>query len=239
MKQVGLAILVVLILNLLVLGGFIAWLGGSGRLSRERLQKVVEVFTPTIEQERLRLEEEAQLEAESAERARQAARLEAVSGGARTLEQKLDEEDLANELQARMLDRLTAESAAIRRRLESSKQVIAQLKAELDAERQALQDTIEAETQKRTSEDFQQAVAFYEQLSPKQAKGAFQALLAQGKTDEVLDYLGAMQLRKAGAVLRQFKTQEEIVQAAMLLEALRDRGVDTSAMRAASIGGGV
>jgi hypothetical protein len=41
-----------------------------------------------------------------------------------------------------------------------------------------------------------------------------------------VDYLAAMQMRKAAGVLKEFKTPQEVAQASELLELLRRRGVD-------------
>ena len=238
MKQVGVAIVVVLILNLLAAAGFVAWLGATDRLSPERVQQVVDLFTPTLEEAQQAKEKEEQQLAQATQRMAEVARLQAVAGGPKTLEQKLAEDNMTGDIQNQILDRLKAESASIQRRLASSKQVIAQLKSELDEQRQAMEQYADDQKAKQESEDFQQAVTFYEQLKPKQAKGIFQNLLEQGKTQEVLDYLAAMQLRKAGSILREFKSDPEVVQATQLLEALRQRGLDMVTQSSLSKGGG-
>ena len=50
-------------------------------------------------------------------------------------------------------------------------------------------------------------------------------LIKQGKQDEVVEYLAAMQLRKSAAILDQFKADNEVPVAAQLLEASRTRGI--------------
>ena len=60
---------------------------------------------------------------------------------------------------------------------------------------------------------------------PKQAKAILQTLLTEGHQDQVVDYLAAMQERKAAKVLAAFKTPQEVVQATALVEALRQRGM--------------
>ena len=52
----------------------------------------------------------------------------------------------------------------------------------------------------------------------------FQQLIQQNQTDQVVDYLDAMQVRKAAKVLGQFQSPSEITQATMLLQKLRLRG---------------
>ena len=58
---------------------------------------------------------------------------------------------------------------------------------------------------------------------PKQAKAVFQELLTAGGEKQVVSYLSAMEERKAAKVLKEFKLPNEIDQAAMLIEQLRQR----------------
>ena len=75
-------------------------------------------------------------------------------------------------------------------------------------------------------EDFKRAVKTLEQLPARQAKDVVQQMLGQGKLDQAVDYLAAMQLRKSAGVLKAFKSEAEVVQVTRLIEQLRLRGVD-------------
>lgn len=216
---------VLLLLHLVALigGGF--WLHSSGRLSRQRLHAAVEIFRPTLEEERAREAHAADLARQAQEVREQAAHLQSVALGPRTVADRLQEQDLRDSIAEARVQRLQRDILDLQRRIESDKQMLLQQKSEIEAREGELRAAIERETKLRNDRDFKQAVAMYEQLRARQAKEIFQKLLAEGRTDDVVDYLAAMQLRKAAAVLKEFKETSEIGQATVLLQRLRDRGI--------------
>lgn len=225
MKSLLWSITFLVLIHLLAAAIFAGWLWQSGRVNTERLSAAVDIFRLTIAEEQAQEEEAARLEAEAREMAERAARLEAVADGPRTLQDRLAIEERADELAIHRLDRLQRETTDLKRQIARAKELIAEQKAELDAERKAFDEFVAATTQRMQDDDFQMAVAMYEQLKPRQAKQMFQQLIAEGRTDEVVDYLAAMQLRKAAGVLKEFKTPPEIEQATMLIQRLSERGV--------------
>ena len=68
----------------------------------------------------------------------------------------------------------------------------------------------------------------YEKIQAKQAKAMMTQLVALGQAGEiqVVDYLAAMNERKAAEILGQFKDEREIPLATRLIERLRTRGID-------------
>lgn len=225
MKTIGWAALFLLLIHLLAAAGFVGWLAATHRIDRERLAQVVEVFELTIDQERAREQKAAQVTAAAQAVARKAARLRAVADGPQTFQDRLALEEQADELAIHRLERLQRETSDLHRQIERAKEFLTQQKAQLDEQRAAFKAFVEATTTRMQDEDFQQAVAMYEQLRPKQAKQMFQTLMDRGKTDEVVNYLAAMQLRKAAGVLKEFETPPEIQQATMLIQKLKGRGV--------------
>lgn len=225
MRSVLMSILLLLALHFVALGGVVGWLGATDRLSEERARRVVEMFELTVaEQEQREAEREREEEAER-EKAREAARLEAVAEGPQTLQDRLAAEQRADALAMHRVERLQRETEDLRQQIERAKKLISDQQDALKAEREQFQQQVEAHNERRSSEDFQQTVQMYEQLRADQAKRMFQELLADGEQELVVDYLAAMQLRKASKVLKAFQTDEEIEQATALLERLRKRGV--------------
>lgn len=225
MKVIGWSLLILLLVHLLAVGGFVAWLGATDRLSEQRVKQVVDTFELTVQEEAQRKAEAERITAEAEENAKRAARLESVARGPRTFDDRLETEEQADELAMHRLERLHQETQDLRGQIERAKQVISEQKTQLQKERDAFDAFVEESTKQRQDEDFQKAVAMYEQLKPDQAKLMFQTLLNQGKTDDVVEYLAAMQLRKAAGVLKKFETPPEIEQATQLIEQLRERGV--------------
>lgn len=237
-RTLGVVIVILLVLHLLAAGLFVGWLGWSGRLNSDRIDRMIAVFEPTIEEERRLEAEAAEQEAKALEIARQAARLSAVSSGPRTLQQRLAEQQVRDEIAEARLDRIKRETEDLRRRLENDKLLITRLKGELDAERAAFAAHIQAEAAQAVDEDFVKTVEMFEQLKAKQAKTMVQNMIARGEVDEAVELLTAMNLRKAGAILREFKAEAELVQAALLLERLRDRGIDLAGRGVGTVNGG-
>ena len=221
------AIVLLLVLHLFAGAGFVGWLAATDRLSRERVERVVEMFSMTLEEEQqARAEAERLAEQEQAE-AEQRAYLERVADGPRTLTQRLDAVQRTDELSQHRLERVQRETADLRRQIARAQDLLDQRRAELEADREALAAAIERERLLREDADFQQAVDMYERLRPPQAKRMFQHLIEQGETRQVVDYLAAMQPRQAGRVLQQFQDDaQEIEQGTELIERLRRRGVE-------------
>lgn len=237
-KVIGIAIAIVMILNLLAMLGVVGWLGATDRLSQERIDAAVTLFSPTVAEE-AQADAEAEAQAEIAAAANvEEARLATAAAGLPTLDERLRTRTVSEDLLAEATARLRVEREAIERRLNTSEQVIKKLREELEAERDRFADFVENQRAQQLDADFKQAVSFYEQMQPKQAKTSFEMLIAAGQQDQVIDYLGAMQLRKAGAVIREFKSPEEVAIATELLSRLRERGIDPLARSGRTAGTG-
>ncbi len=226
MKAVWTVITVLLLINVLLLAGGVGWLFKTGRLDQERFDRARDMFTKTIAEEKRETEQAKELEEQARQRAEEIARLESVSDGPVTLADRLQAELRGDDLAAQRVERLKRDIKDLRRQLALAKQLINQQHEDLAAQRQAFKEAVEAETKLKEDEDFQQTVRLYENVKAKQAKQMFQQLMGQNKVDEVVDYLSAMQQRKAAAVLKQFKSPPEIAQATVLLQRLRERGIE-------------
>ena len=226
MKMLLSMFLILLLVHLLAAVGFVAWLGASDRLNSQRVQEAVDLFRPTIAQQE-QSEADAQLAAEKAAEARdQLILLNQTALGPKSIEDRLTENFEADEFDLHRLERLNAETEAIRRRLEQDKSLIAKQVAELEAKQAAFDELVRQRTEAMADEDFNRAVKTLEQLPAKQAAEMAKQYVAQGKTDEVVDYLAAMQLRKSAGILKSLKAPDEVALAAQLLEQLRLRGQD-------------
>ena len=192
---------------------------------------------------KLTVDQQEQFEAESQQQAEehrnrleQAARLEAVGKGPLTLGERLAEVAQSDERIMQRLKRIEREKEAIRRHSQNAQAALDRQKAVLEADRTAFQQFIDQRQKQLQDEDFQRAVRMYEQIKPKQAKQMFQRLIREGKITQVVDYLAAMQQRKAAAVLGQFKADQDIFEATMLVQKLRERGEYTEAGQTKPVG---
>ncbi len=230
MKLAWNVLCILLLLHFLAAAGFVVWLRAEDRLDTERIRRVYDMFRMTIEEEKAQQEEEARLAAQTQEEVEHLAWLRQVSTGSQTMFERLDAAQQSDDMSNVIYDRVRREVRDLHAMLANSAALLAAEREAIERERAALDERINAERERRESEDFQQAVKLYEQLRPKQAKQMFQELLENGQTEEVVEYLAAMQVRKAAAVLGEFKSPQEVPQGTMLIERLRQRGIDTGAM---------
>lgn len=220
----GLAI--VLLVNLLAVAAGVLWLWQSDRLSRQRVHRVIEIFRPTLAEE-AELEKKAQeAQAQALQHQQRLIQMMAAEKGPLSAEERIRLETRDDQLLRLRLQRLEDEKNQLLQQLEQARQTLARQQEELTAQRKAFEQTVQAELKRRSTADFQLAVQMYEQLPPRLAKQMFQELLRQNRQDQVLDYLAAMQLRKAAAILKEFKDPTEVQQAADLVQRLRERGID-------------
>ncbi len=226
MKTVWNITAVLLIANVLLLAGGALWLWQSGRLDKARVKQTIALFNTTLAEEQAKVKDAAAAAAEAMRQKEEAVRLMAVSQGPRSPEDRIMADDRDEELLHQRLQRLERERQDLLRQIDMAKNALAKERKELDGQRGAFEKKLEDEKRKRSDEDFQLAVQMYEQVRPRQGKEMMQQLIAEGKTDQVVEYLAAMQLRKAAAILKEFKSPAEVAQAAELVQHLRKRGVD-------------
>ena len=223
MRALFTAVVLFVFINALALAGLFAWLAGTGRLDKQRAEQAIALFKPTITQQQQLEEQAAAAEEEARKAAEQAIRMEQVANGPVTPEMRLQRIEEVSQHQLQLVERRKVEIAAIQRQLDLTR---AQVDAKI-AEFEQRQNTFETAVQQRIEqfqqEDFRQAVALLEGLPPRQGKELLQEYLGQGKQQQVVDYLAAMQTRLATKVLKEFKEPREVEQAAELVEMVRLR----------------
>ena len=225
MKTLWTAVTTVLILNVLALIGGIGILYATGRLDGDRVRGIVETLKMTIEEEDEQQALAGQLEEQNRLQAVEASRLNAVRHGPVTLADQLKTTHDSEDTSLHIANRMRRDIADLQRQVEIAKQLIAKQRETLTAEREAFDEMAKRHAEPKDDQDFRHAVAMYEKLKPKMAKQMFIRLLNDNKTQQVVNYLAAMKMRKAAAVLNEFKSPPEIVQATELIQQLRDRGM--------------
>ena len=219
-------VIVLAVAHLLAALGFVTWLFASGRVDGERITRVREIFSTTIEQEkRARAEEESKASAAaadadlvrrlrelplaSAERTDTDSRAgDRIELGLRTFEDKT----------RRLRDELRKDGESLDQRIQSFE------KRKSDWEK-----SIAADKQRVTDEQFRKAVKSLESLPPKQAREVVLELVRTNRMDTAVAYLDAMSSSKASNLLKSFKGDEEVKVATELLERLRMLGLESEA----------
>lgn len=187
------------------------------------MQDAAAVFSHTLDEEAKLAEEAEQAELAAQAMAEQTLRMQQVAGGPLTPEARLQSIQVVDEKQRALIERQKVEAQALKRQLDLQQRLIEEKIAELDAKREAFDTAIATKIQEMQEADFKEAVAMLEGIPPKQAKQVVQEWLTGGDQDQVVDYLSAMEERKAAKVLKEFKLPNEVAQAAVLIEQLRLR----------------
>ena len=121
MKSLLSAFILLLLIHLIAAVGFVGWLKASDRLDGERLQRVVDVFTPTRAAESAAMVEAEAAEAKAAAARDELARLERAGRGPQTLAEQLAGNRDDDRFARLRLERLKDETQAIRTRLDQDK----------------------------------------------------------------------------------------------------------------------
>ncbi len=237
MRSLWIAVSTLALANLMALGAFALWLNASGRLSRERIEKVREVFGMTVAAEAAqRAGQQAAAEAE-AKKAEEQAREKRPPISA---EQRLAIIREYEETQRQKNERLQRETRDLLNQLEIRRADFDKQKAEFLAERDAFQMMREELARNTGSEQFAKTLKVYETVKAADAAAMMESLLAAGDTgrEQVVAYLNQMQPRTSAKIVGEFRKKDSAL-AADLLERLRTYGLETGSSRPARGAGGV
>lgn len=224
MKRIWTVLSVLALANVVALGGFVGWLGQTGRLSADRLRVVREMFSETVLAEKTRLDAEAK-QAADAELAKQ----NELTGEARTASELVAMRLNATDVDLQRIERL-------RREVEDLQRILSRDQASLDAqvaafhvERDAFNAMRERMKEIEGGDQFRKAVGVLESVKSTEAMQMLADLLKQGDREQVVSYLNTMDERIRSKVLSEFIKAGQPDVAADLLEALRTRGLEAGA----------
>lgn len=219
MKKLWILISTIAFLNLLAVVGFAAWLYSSGRVDGARIQEVQSLFGETVDERDKRVDEEEKAAAD------------ALSNAEKPLPEIALTADERNRVRVEMtqIDRQRRERTE--REIDDLKASLMRQQRMIDADREALREEQRAFDEMRErleiiegADQFAKSLSVLSGLKPKDAMNALQALLDQGKDEQVVSYLSKMDERVRTKVFAEFvKVDEQL--AANLLESLRTRGL--------------
>lgn len=224
MKMLWNVIAIFIIMNLLVAVGFVGLKYSQGYINSDRIDQVKELFSLTVEEQAAAEDKRMAIEEQAEQQKLQLAYLESISNGPVPMRERLAQEVQADETAQAKLQFFNDQNKALREEMARFKDDHARRVTDLAKERGEFEDWVKQTAEQTKDANFLQVVSLYEKQAPKQTKQAFQSLMQNGEIDQVVEYLAAMSGRKAGAVLGQFKTPAEVIEAAGLLEKLRTRG---------------
>lgn len=225
MKKIWTMIVVLGLANVFALGGFVGWLGSSGRLSVERLRAIREMLTETVAEEKARIDAELALAAAAAAAADDGM----PTGLPRTASELVAMRLEATEVDMQRIERLRREVEDLQRKLRRDQTVLDAQSADLQAEREAFLAMRDRLTDIEGGEQFRKSVGVLESLKSADAKAMLDEMLTEGDREQVVSYLDAMEERSRSRIMTEFVKDGQQALAAELLESLRTRGLEAVA----------
>lgn len=218
MKTLWHAIAILAMAHVLAALLFVGWLIATQRLNRERLAQMTDLLktpVPQVESEN----QQSKHDRKMTDAGKRPGEKTAVSSA-----ERLAVEARRGRMMLRRLEQAREQLESLRRNLELARESLNKKMQALQAKKQALQKRLAKIEQKLNSQGFEKAVAMYESLPADQVKRMFLEMMNQGRIEQVVRYLGAMQPRAAADVLEEFQTPGEIARAVELTKRLRQRG---------------
>ncbi len=219
-------LLVLAIAHLLAVLGFLGWLVGTGRIDSDRLSRLRAMFLQPIAQE---------VAARGQAQADEDARKEGLDREFQLGQIPLTSEERSgssarNEERLQILMREKMEQLRVRKlAVDSEITKLAQEITAFENRKSGWEESIAAEKQRETDEQFRKAVRLIESMPPKQARLWILELVKTGKTETAVAYLDAMSAGKSANLLKSFKGDDETKVATELLERLRMLGLESEA----------
>lgn len=210
MKKLLMVIVLTLALNFLAAAGELGWLFGSGRLDKAKMKQVREILfaapsPPSQPGEAVATSRPSLDDLMAKESGRSAT--EKVEFIQRTFDTRMLE-----------LDRRQLEMADLQRQVDLANQKLSVDRAALEKEKQAVAAKEKEAQTLQTDQGFQDSLAVYNSIPPKQTKEIFLTLDQQ----TVRQYLEAMDARQAARIVKEFKTPGERVFIQKVLESMRE-----------------
>jgi len=220
-KRVWDILVLTLAMNFLLVIGAVAWLYQSGRLDRPRMHAIKEVVFPPPAAATPAVEPETATDPTT----QPALKLEALLAKQSNLTAGEQVEFIQRTFDAHMtqLDRRARELADLKSQVDFASQKLESDRAALEADRKKLEEERQQAQKLATDQGFQDTLGLYNSMPAKQVKQVFMTL----PDETVMHYLDAMTPRKAGKIIEEFKSPDELDRIQRVLEKLR-RGEPTT-----------
>jgi len=233
MRAFWIAVSTLALANLIALGAFALWLNTSGRLNSERVEKVRQLFQPTIAQDLAAAATEKGKAEQAAKEAEAAARDKRPPI---TAEQRLAIIREHDEEQLQKNERLQRETRDLLNQLDIRRAEFESDRMSFLAERDAFQAMRDQLTRAESDQQLAKTLKVYEALKPADAAAMMETMMSNSDpagTNQVVAYLNRMQPRTSSRIVAEFKKKDPVL-AADLLERLRTYGFDPRTLRDAS-----
>ncbi len=222
MKKLQTLVLSMIVANAVAIVGFSGWLIFTGRIDRDRVTKVREIFAETVSQEQKRLEMEAAQE----EEAIRASTDGVPDGPPRTASELVAMRLEATDVDRQRIERLRREVQDLQRKLRRDQSVLDSQASSFQEERDAFDAMRERLAEVEGREQFRKSVALLNSLKSTETKTILEVLIGEKKQEQVVSYLNALEERSRSRVIAEFIKDGQQELATDLLESLRLRGLE-------------
>jgi hypothetical protein len=212
--------------HLLAVAGFLGWLTASGRIDAARLEQLRELFAKPVAVE---AKERRAAEAKAAEAATDAELMQRLRELPLASADRAETGSRAEERIELGLRAFEDKTRRLREELRRDGENLEQQLRAFEARKAAWEESIAADKERETDEQFRKAVRLVESMPPKQSRAWILELVKSGKTETAVAYLDAMTGAKASNLLKSFKGDDETKVATELLERLRMLGLESEA----------
>ena len=198
-------------IHVIVLAGFVGVLFASGRINREKLERIVEIIR----------------EAEDGEAVAEV-RLETEEEVPKASSECIEADKVAEEIEERRIDRLVRDLENKYVMLEEVKQKIVDDEKNLAQREAQFSQMMKDERERLQNEGFLEAVQIYSDMPPESAKKLFMTI----EDRPVMEYLALMDGRARKKIIKKFQTPEELEKVKRVIDALmNERKVSLEELR--------
>ncbi len=223
-KKLLTVVVLVLAINFLLVGGGLAYLVGTGILTRTTFDRIRQVLAGAEIAPPAATQPSAATQAAATQPTDTLAEVLAKQAGRPTAEQ-LDMIQSTIDSQAAVLDRRQREIEDLKRQVDTATAAVTRDREALAKQKKAFDSQTQEAAKLLTDQGFQDALQLYQTLPAKQVKQIF------GGLDDatVQRFLQAMQPRTAAKIIKEFKLPEETTRIGQILERMREaKAADTT-----------
>ncbi|MDF1868761.1 MAG: hypothetical protein P1U30_00090 [Phycisphaerales bacterium] len=223
MKKLTKALMVVAVLNLIAVLAGVGWIFASGRVDKQRVLEVVDMFEETTDGRDARIKaEEAEAAAAVAAEEVDLPQLAMNSGELNNIRLQLTQIDRAR------LERMQREITDLQNTLKRERALLASERTDFEAQRTEFEEMRVRIAEIEGSDQFTKSLAVLKESKPKDSMQMLSVLIQQGKREQVVTYLSALSNGIRTEVIAEFVKADEAELAAGLLESIRMRGQETA-----------
>lgn len=212
MKKLLNVIILALALNFLAVAGGIGYLVYAGGLDREKVAQIREILFPPPAPETT----EDQAGDPTTQPSMKLDELLAKYTGFSSTE-KLEQVQQTFDAQMAQMERRRQELTRLQQQIDLAKQQLAEDRAALAREEEALRTRQEEAVRLESDQGFQDSLALYRSMPAKQVKQIFLGL----DDETIIRYLQAMPQRTAAKIIKEFKAPDEISRIQRIMEQMR------------------